>query len=509
METLTLLSPDVLAADLVGGATLSLAGQLVALRQQNRDLRQENETLRSSNAALEATVAQLESEVQELRVRLGQDSLNSSRPPSSDLPQAAAKRKQRKRTPSSRKRGGQPGHPGSFRGLLPLQQVDRVVVVAPEVCGPCGQPFPSTPPRRRSRAWRRQVVEFVGRLTVQVTEYQLEVRRCAECGKRTRAALPVGVPQGTCGPRLTAVVAMFTGRFRLSHREAREVLAALWEVPLSLGTVTRLQRVESAALKAPYTAMREAVQKAPVVNMDETGWRENKQRAWLWTVVTASLTVFLIDRSRSRAVVEVLLGAKFAGVVGSDRYAAYSRFAARMRALCWAHLKRDFQALSEREGAAAALGRWGLAEIARMFVLWHRFRGGEIDRGELLRLMVPVKARMGRLVRRGAASGDRKTAGFCGELTKWWEALWTFTRVEGVEPTNNVSERALRPGVLWRKGSFGSDSAAGSRFAERMMTVAATCRQQGRRLLDFLVAANEAALNGTPAPSLLPAVQGV
>lgn len=182
--------------------------------------------------------------------------------------------------------------------------------------------------------------------------------------------------------------------------------------------------------------------------------------------MTASLTVFLIDRSRGGSVVEALLGAQFAGVVGSDPYSAYSRFAARMRALCWAHLKRDFKALVERGGEAEALGRWGLAEIARMFALWHRFRNGEIDRQELLRQMVPLKARMGRLLRRGEDSPDYKAAGLCRELNKWWDALWTFTRVEGVEPTNNVSERALRPAVLWRKGSFGSDSASGSRFVE-------------------------------------------
>jgi transposase len=458
---------------------------------------------------LEGQVTALQAEAQDLRTRLGQDSSNSSRPPSSDSPKASAQnRAKRKRTPTGRNRGGQPGHPGRFRALLPPEQVDDIVVVTPEVCGHCGQPFPAAEPRRRSRPWRRQVVEFVGKLSVRVTEYQLQVRRCASCGKRTGAALPAGVPASAFGPQLTAVVAMLTGRFRLTHREVREVLATLWDVAVSLGGVARLQQVQSAAIETPYTEVREAIKQAAVVNMDETSWREDKHRAWLWTVVTATLTVFLIDPTRSGAVVDTLLGEKYAGVVGSDRYAAYSRFAAKRRALCWAHLKRDFAALAEREGEAEALGRWGLAEIARMFVLWHRFRAGEFDRAELIRRMVPLQARMGRLLRRGREGTDPKAAGLCRELTKWWDALWTFTRVEGVEPTNNVSERALRPAVLWRKGSFGSDSPAGSRFVERLMTVAATCRQQGRQLLDFLVAAGEAALNGTPAPSLLSAPLG-
>ena len=146
--------------------------------------------------------------------------------------------------------------------------------------------------------------------------------------------------------------------------------------------------------------------------------------------------------------------------------------------------------------------------MERLFALWHRFRAGEFDRKELQRRLIPLQARLGRLLRRGQENPDYKAAGLCRELRKWWPALWTFARVEGVEPTNNGAERALRPAVLWRKGSFGADSEAGSRFAERLLKVVATCRQQGRPLLDFLVAAGEAALHSTAAPSLLPAGQG-
>ena len=162
----------------------------------------------------------------------------------------------------------------------------------------------------------------------------------------------------------------------------------------------------------------------------------------------------------------------------------------------------------DRGGEGAPVGRWGLAEIERLFALWHRFRAGECSQQELRRRLIPLQARLGRLLRRGRENPDRKAAALCRELTKWWPALWTFARVEGVEPTNNVAEHALRPAVLWRKGCFGSDSEAGSRFAERVLTVVATCRQQGRSLLAFLVAAGEAALQGSPPPSLLPSAQG-
>jgi transposase len=449
--------------------------------------------------AAQALIVALQERIRELEARLGQTSANSSRPPSSDPPEAPA----RSKAPlSGRKRGGQPGHRGTYRALLPVAQVDEVVPVVPERCRHCEQPFPETTAGRRGRVWRHQVVELLP-LAVRVTEYQMGTRRCPACSNRTRADLPSGVPRRPFGPRLTAVIALLSGRYRLSRREVRQLLQDLWAVRVSLGAVVRQEQAQSAALAPVVEEARAAVQQAAVVNIDETGWRQEQRRAWLWTVVTAQLTVFSIDRSRGGTAIEALLGADFAGVVGSDRWSAYQRFPATRRALCYAHLERDFQGLVDRGGEAEPIGRWGLAEIERLFTLWHRFRADEFDRKELRRRLVPVQARLGRLLGRGQESPDRKAAALCRQLNKWWAALWTFARLEGVEPTNNVAERALRPAVLWRKGSFGSDSEAGSRFAERLLTVVASCRQQGRRLLDLLVAAGEAALQGTAAPSLL------
>jgi transposase len=454
--------------------------------------------------AAQALIVALQARIHELEAQLAQNSSNTSRPPSADPLRTPPRPKA---PPSGRKRGGQPGHRGTCRALLPVEQVDEIVAVVPERCGYCGQPFPGPTARPRGRVWRHQVVELLP-LAVRLTEYQMASRRCPTCGKRTRAELPPGVPRRPFGVRLTAVIALLSGRYRLSRREVQQLLQDLWQVRVSLGAVVRQEQTQSAALAPVVDEARAAVQQAAVVNMDETGWREAKQRAWLWTVVTATLTVFRIDRTRSGAAVAALLGTDFTGVVGSDRWPAYNRFPADRRALCHAHLKRHFQGLVDRGGEAEPVGRWGLAELGRLFGLWHCFQTGEFDRQELQRRLVPLQARLGRLLRRGQESRDRKAAALCRELTKWWAALWTFARVEGVEPTNNVSERALRPAVLWRKGSFGSASEAGSRFAERLLTVVVTCRQQGRQLLDFLVAAGEAVIRDTAAPSLLPAPHG-
>jgi len=163
---------------------------------------------------------------------------------------------------------------------------------------------------------------------VRVTEYQMEARHCGPCGKRTRAVLPAGVPHGAFGPQLTAVVAMLTGRYRLSRREVQQLLADLWDIRLSLGAVTNQEQAQSAALAPVVAEVRAAVQQVGLANVDETSWREEKHRAWLWTAVTPSLTAFLIDRSRGGVALEALVGEQFGGVVGSDRWSVYKRYPA-------------------------------------------------------------------------------------------------------------------------------------------------------------------------------------
>ena len=297
---------------------------------------------------------------------------------------------------------------------------------------------------------------------------------------------------------------MLTGRYRLTKREAGQCLADLFGAEVAVGTVSTIEQQVSAALAPVVAEARAAVRQAAVANVDETGWREGRRRAWVWTVVTALVTVFHIDRSRGGQVLRTLLGPDWPGSVGSDRYAAYRGLAVERRQVCWAHLRRDFPKLVDWGPGPRPTGERLLAYHAQVFALWHRFPAGELDRWELTVAISRVAAELAAVLDDGAVHGHPVAQALCRQLQALWPALWTFIVGAGVEPTNNAAERALRPAVLWRKGSFGTHSDGGSRFVERMRTVTATCRQQGRHLVAFLVEAITAASGGQPHPSLLP-----
>lgn len=337
-----------------------------------------------------------------------------------------------------------------------------------------------------------------------MTEYRRHTLSCEACGARTTAEVPVGTPKGVFGPRLQAVIAICSGVYHLSKRTIEDLLHDFFGVDISLGSVSACEQAVSESLSEPVAEARAYVEAAPVKHADETGWREGNGRAWLWTAVTSLVTVFLVHAKRSAAAARELLGS-FTGILVTDRWSAYNGWAIRARQLCWAHLIRDFTAFTEFGGEAARIGEALLVEAKRMFEWWYRVRDGTLKRSSLREYMRPLRRRVEGLLGEGTSCGETKVAGTCRNILGLAPALWTFARVEGVEPTNNAAERAIRPGVLWRKSSFGTDSERGSRFVERMMTVAATLRQQGRNVLDYVTRAREAALTGERAPSLLPA----
>jgi transposase len=437
----------------------------------------------------------LETEVAELREQLNRNSRNSSQPPSSDGPEVE---RPPERAQSGRKRGGQPGHPGTTRKLVPIEQVKASHDVKPEVCRGCGHRLRGADPA----PYRHQVTE-IPPVIAEVTEYRLHTLTC-QCGTETRAELPVGVPQGAFGPRLQAMVSLLSGHYHLSKRETAEVMADFFQAEVSLGSVPTLERRTSQAVSQPVNEAHAYVKAQPVVHLDETGWRQANQKAWLWVAATSLVTIFVIRPSRGGQVARELLTVSFNGIVVSDRWSAYNWLLTLLRQLCWAHLRRDFQAFIERGGSSQLLGQALLTQADLMFEWWHKVRDGTMSRTTFQDKMKAVQTKVGQLLRQGTTDPHSKTAGTCRDILKREAALWTFVRVAGVEPTNNLAERQIRPGVLWRKGSFGTQSQAGSRFAERIMTVVATLKQQHRNLLDYLTAACDAANWGRPAPSLLP-----
>ena len=457
------------------------------------DLRRQLAERDRENALLRAQVATLLKRVETLKAQLRACSKNSSRPPSSDPPTMPPATKK----PSGRKPGGQPGHAGASRALVPIEDVTKVVPLKPANCCGCGAAllvFKSDPERR-------QVFE-VPKARPEITEYQLFASICP-CGISTTATLPAGVPSGAFGPRLQAVVAACTGVYRLSKRATEGLMEDLFGVPMGLGSVTACEQAMSENLAAPVAEAHAYVQQQPVVHVDETGWREALGRAWLWVAVTSLVTVFMIHKRRGAVAARALLG-EFMGHLVSDRWCAYNGWKTRLRQLCWAHLIREFIAFSELGGEAGRIGRDLLVEVEQMFDWWHRVRDGTLARSSFQEYLRPIRRSVEALLGEGAACDHKKTAGTCKQILKLAPALWTFARVPGVEPTNNAAERAIRPGVLWRKGSFGTHSPRGSRFVERIMTVAATLRQQRRNIIDYLAQAAEAALLGQAAPSLLP-----
>jgi transposase len=386
--------------------------------------------------------------------------------------------------------------------LLPPDQVTELVVHRPTTCPHCQQTLPDDLPATGS-VLRQQVWELPP-VVPTITEHQFPTLTCPHCQGVVRADRPPEVPPGSFGPQVVALVGLLHGRYRVSTREITLLLSDLWHIPLSLGSVPALYQTLSCALAPVYSEVQQKIQVQRVANVDETPWRESRQRRSLWVAVTLVATLFQVAR-RSRDALERLVGAPFGGIIGSDRYKAYAHRPATQRQLCWAHLKRDWQFFRERAGPVGVWGEAAMEQIEALFEAWHRFRGGELDRATLKAELVPIQAELLALVERGRDELPwEKARGFCRDLLLTWSALWTFVEEEGVEPTNNAAERALRPAVLWRKGSYGTDSEEGSRFVERILTVTTTCRQQQREVLPFLGDAVRAYWAGLPAPLLLP-----
>ena len=340
-------------------------------------------------------------------------------------------------------------------------------------------------------------------LPVQVTEYQAHGRTCPHCGHLTWAKIPDAIRAHVCGPRLSATLSFMSGVLHTSKRGIEEFVETVLGVPIALGTVSNHEQEMSAALADAHAEAQQAVQQAAAKNVDETGWKQAGAKRWLWGAATALVVCFVIAPTRGALGLAALLGQKIKGIISSDRAAVYGQLKLGLRQLCWAHLKRDFQKLVERGGAAKEYGELGLAVVGILFEEWHLFRGGG-SRAALQGELEPLRDLMRSWLEEGARCHDQKAAALCGNLLAVEPALWTFLYKNGVEPTNNHMERLLRSGVLWRKNAFGCHSESGCRYVERILTVTQTLRLQKRPVLEFLYQALLSHRSGGPAPGLLP-----
>jgi transposase len=460
---------------------------------------------------LRGQLTSLATELANLRERIGRSSRNSSKPPSSD---GLGFKPPERRKGSGRKRGGQQGHPGSGPELLPIERVDEVVDHHPDACRRCGQLLVGIDPE----PLRHQVIE-IPPITPLVIEHRLHRLVCPCCSTSTCATLPADVEASHYGPRLSALVGLLGSAFPLSFSKTQALLQQLVGVEMSRGAIARVRQRLSAALEQPMQEALAFARVQPVAYVDETGAPTGNadgnnptgKRGWQWVMVTAVVTVFVQGLSRSTTAAIELLGNAFGGIVVSDRFSAYNHLPVMQRQLCWAHLMRDLTAIAERPGASAEFGAQLLGLQQQLFGHWHRYKEGKIDWPALQQSCRPIRqtfeTTLQRVVELGYQRGERtpwaSTVRTCQQLQKVTGGLWTFLEIEGIEPTNNAAERALRQSVIQRKISQGVQSRQGAICRSRLLTVTTTLRQQGRDVWEFLEQAWIAHHRGGVMPSLL------
>ena len=336
-----------------------------------------------------------------------------------------------------------------------------------------------------------------------VTEHQAHGRTCSCCGQITFAEIPAAVRSHAIGPNLAGAMIYLAGRCHDSRRTVVEIVNDLFGVPVSLGTVSNYEAEMGDALEDSHRQALSVVQKARVKNVDETGWKQAGKPRWLWTAATRTVAAFGILAGRTIGSFHEMLGEKVKGIIQSDRLPTYNQVPPERRGICWSHISRDFQKWLDLGGATKLLGEDGRKICRGVFKLWRDFREGKFNRKSLRRRIKRLRQRMVQVLRWGLRCGDRKAVRFCRNILAVEEALWTFARVPGVEPTNNHAERMLRRAVLWRKNCFGSHSQRGCRFAERILTIVQTLRLQNRNVLRFIQDTLAAARGHNPLPKLV------
>lgn len=438
---------------------------------------------------LRTQLAERDKTIEELKSRLNKNSSNSSKPPSSDKPWV----KRPGKAATGKKKGAQAGHVGRSRKQVPSQEVDAIVKV--EVASACQHCSDGVVVQRKIR--RRHQVWEIPAIKPHVTEYQLEGGRCNCCKKRSTAQLPVGVPNGMLGARAQATASYLTGNCRLSRRQTEEIFHTAFGLKISLGTVSNTETNVSEILEKPYEEAKLSVLRAPVINADETGHQESNIRCWIWVFATPLAAFFKVGAKRSREAFTSEVGEDFSGIVTSDRYNAYSHLPDQRRQLCWAHFRRELKSISEKKGHVGKIGKKLLMHCDEMFASWKKYRSGEKSREEMADEIELIRRKMENVFGKHFLKNEQLRS-LAHTFILQPDAVWRFTDTDGIEPTNNLAERDLRPAVIWRKTSLFTQSERGNRYAERMLTFAATCKKQKKNVFNMLAQTIDATMHQLP-----------
>lgn len=316
---------------------------------------------------------------------------------------------------------------------------------------------------------RHQVYE-IPEFNFDVIEYKKYKGCCTGCSKEFAGQYPEGVTFHCLGRRVQSLIGLLTTKFRLSKRLAVDFFKQTFGLNISLGTISNTEEVVSKSLEPFYTVVEQSIKSAKTVHIDETSHKENNKNGWAWVMGTSEATLFALRRSRGKKIASALIGSYDDRIFITDRYVVYGYLPDENRQVCWAHLKRDFKKISERNGAIGKIGVQLLRYYNKIFHLWkteplerrlHHNKTKQWFRRHQRKMLYFLEA--------GSKCGHKQTQNTCLNLLQIWPALWTFW-YSNVPPTNNQAERQLRPLVISKKLTFGTQSDRGSRFIERIFT---------------------------------------
>ena len=438
-------------------------------------------------------IIELKKENDSLREQLNNNSKNSSLPPSRDI-----KKKKQSKPATGRKQGAQQGHKDWQRNRVPIEEVDTIIDCKPANTCDCGGSIKVKDKTQIHQIFEIPVVKY------HVTEYRLHTGCCQSCNRKHHGSLPSGVSKKGFGVRVQAMVSLLTSKYRLSKRLVQMWFKDVYQMPLCLGSVSNIEHTVSQSLKPIHEEIFAAVQAEKVVHVDETGHKEKNKNGWAWIASVPHYTCFMLTRSRGKKVAKELIGNYHGRIMVTDRYPAYNYLPDSNHQICWAHLKRDFQKISERPDKPGRIGKNLLVIYTKTFDFWkndfkEELRNSKSQKKRLKRL----KNHMLRWLVAGTYCGHEKTARTCENILSLQHSLWHFFDNPNVSPTNNHAERQLRPLVISKKLTYGTQSERGSRYIERIFTVVTSCKQQVKDTFGFLTSAVQQYFLGQVAPSLI------